>query len=196
LRILASFRLELTPEMIMAKKQARKSTKRSTGTSARLDAIKLLKMDHETVQKLFKEFEKTDNNRRKKEIAETICAELTAHATVEEEIFYPAAREALEEGDLMDEAVVEHASAKELIAQIEAGSPGDELWDAKVMVLGEYIEHHVKEEEKEMFPKVKKSDIDLKALAEQMQARKAELQSAPQPRKSVRTSDARSARAH
>jgi hypothetical protein len=183
--------------MIMAKKQARKTTKRSTGRSAGFDAIKLLKMDHEKVQKLFKDFEKTDNNRRKQEIAATICAELTVHTAIEEEIFYPAAREVLEESDLMDEAVVEHTSAKELISQIEAGSPGDELWDAKVIVLGEYIEHHVKEEHKEMFPKVKKSGIDLKALGQLLEARKKELQSsAPQPRDSARMGDERSARAH
>jgi hemerythrin superfamily protein len=98
--------------------------------------------------------------------------ELTVHAQLEEEIFYPAAREALEEQDLLDEAEVEHASAKELIAQLESTKPGAELYDAKVTVLGEYIDHHVKEEEKQMFPKVRKARLDLEELAAQMKARK------------------------
>jgi hemerythrin superfamily protein len=101
---------------------------------------------------------------------------LTAHATAEEELFYPRAREVLgDDEDLVDEADVEHASAKELIAQIEAGSPDDPLYDAKVKVLGEYIDHHVKEEEGEMFPKIRKSDLDLDAIGEEIAARKAEL---------------------
>jgi hemerythrin-like domain-containing protein len=94
------------------------------------------------------------------------------HAQIEEEIFYPAAREALKEQDLIDEATVEHASAKDLIAQIEQAQAGDELFDAKVIVLGEYIKHHVKEEHNEMFPKLKKTKLDLKALGEQLAERK------------------------
>jgi hemerythrin superfamily protein len=93
---------------------------------------------------------------------------LTVHAEAEEEIFYPAAREAIEEQDLLDEAEVEHASAKDLIAQIEAMDSSDPLYDAKVTVLGEYIDHHVEEEEKEMFPKVKKAKLDLEALGEEI----------------------------
>ncbi|HTE41675.1 MAG TPA: hemerythrin domain-containing protein [Steroidobacteraceae bacterium] len=158
------------------------------------DAIQLLETDHAAVKKLFKEFEKTDDKRRKQEIATTICAELTVHATIEEEIFYPAARAAIDEGDLLDEAEVEHASAKDLIAQIEAGAPGEELWEAKVIVLGEYIDHHVKEEEDEMFPKVKKSDIDLEALGEELQARKDVLKANPQARKPQSSKDARPTR--
>jgi hemerythrin superfamily protein len=153
-----------------------------------------LKDDHAAVQKLFKEFEKTDNARRKQELATTICDELKVHTTLEEEIFYPAARDALDEQDLLDEAEIEHASAKELIAQIEAGSPDDELWDARVTVLGEYIKHHVKEEQDEMFPKVKKTDIDLMALGEQLKARKTELKSGRKPSNQFRTSHSASPR--
>ena len=97
------------------------------------------------------------------------------HATIEEELFYPAAREAEVDADLLDEAEVEHASAKELIAQIEAMSPDEDLYDAKVTVLGEYIDHHVKEEEGELFPKCRKSDMDLEGLGEALAARKQEL---------------------
>ena len=108
-------------------------------------------------------------------MVEPICSELTVHTTIEEEIFYPAVREAIDDEDLMDEADVEHASAKELIAQLEAANPGDDQYDAKVTVLGEMIDHHVKEEEGEMFPKARKADIDSAALGEEMAARKAEL---------------------
>src|SRR4029077_4490037 len=100
---------------------------------------------------------------------------LTIHATSEEEIFYPAAREAGVESDLLDEAEVEHASAKDLIAQIRAMSPDEDLYDAKVTVLGEYIDHHVQEEEQEMFPKCRKAKMDLADLAAQIAKRKSEL---------------------
>ena len=100
---------------------------------------------------------------------------LTAHTTIEEEIFYPAARSAGLEADLLDEADVEHASAKSLIAQIENGSASDALYDARVKVLGEYIKHHVVEEHREMFPKCRRAGMDLVPLREQMEARKAEL---------------------
>lgn len=143
------------------------------------DAVQLLMADHAEVKPLFKQYEQLvedeADDEEKQELAEQICDLLTVHATIEEEIFYPAAQEALEEPDLVDEATVEHASAKDLIAQIQEGSPADELYDAKVKVLGEYIEHHVKEEEKEMFPMAKKSSMDLKALGEQLVARKQEL---------------------
>lgn len=144
------------------------------------DAIKLLMQDHKDVKALFKEYDKLaeaeagDDERQA--LAEQICEMLKAHTTIEEEIFYPAAREALEEEDLLDEAEVEHASAKDLIAQIEGMKPSDDLYDAKVKVLGEYIDHHVQEEEKEMFPKLKKTELDLKTLGEQLQARKEELE--------------------
>jgi hemerythrin-like domain-containing protein len=143
--------------------------------SAPSDAIALLRADHKAVKELFEQFEKTRKDERKEALAEQICNELTVHAQIEEEIFYPAARDAIREEDLVDEATVEHQSAKDLIAQIRGGSAGDELWEAKVKVLGEYIDHHVKEEQNEMFPQVKKTRLDLKALGEQLMARKTEL---------------------
>jgi hemerythrin superfamily protein len=140
------------------------------------DAITLLTADHEKVKKLFKSFHSIATNAdKKKALVAEICTALTVHATIEEEIFYPAAREALEQQDLLDEAEVEHASAKELIAQLEDMKPGDELYEAKVTVLGEYIDHHVKEEQEELFPKIKKAKLDLNGLGAQMKARKNEL---------------------
>jgi hemerythrin superfamily protein len=153
---------------------------RTTRTKARArrsapNAINLLTEDHAKVRKMFKQFEKMKekmDDSEKSELVQQICMELTLHTQVEEEIFYPAAREAIEEQDLMDEAEVEHASAKELIAQLQSMQPTDDLYDAKVTVLGEYVEHHVKEEEKEMFPKVRKARLDLEHLAEQIEERK------------------------
>jgi hemerythrin superfamily protein len=141
------------------------------------DAIALLKADHKKVKDLFEQFDKLSDRSKvnKKKIADQICMELTVHTQVEEEIFYPAVREPIKDDDLMDEAVVEHASAKDLIAQISEMDPGDDLYDAKVKVLSEQIEHHVEEEEGEMFPKVRKTKVDLVALGEQMAARKEEL---------------------
>ena len=156
-----------------SKKSASKKSSRSS-SRAPSDAIALLRADHKKVQDLFQQFEKTRSDDRKKSIAEQICNELTIHAQIEEEILYPAAREAIREKDLIAEATVEHQSAKDLIAQIEGGG-GDEMWEAKVKVLGEYVNHHVKEEQNEMFPQLKKSKLDLKGLGEQLQARKQEL---------------------
>ncbi|MDB5798288.1 MAG: hemerythrin [Paucimonas sp.] len=135
------------------------------------DAIDLLTEDHKKVKKMFKDFEKMHEDaspEEKQELVEQICAELIMHTTVEEEIFYPAVREAIEEDDLMNEAEVEHASAKDLIEQIQAMDPSDPMYDAKVTVLGEYVDHHVKEEEKEMFPKAKKAKVDMEALGEEI----------------------------
>ena len=145
------------------------------------DAIAMLTNDHKEVKALFKKYDKLlesdaeDDERQA--VAKQICQMLTVHATVEEEIFYPAAREALgEEEDLIDEADVEHATAKDLITQLEGSSPAeDALFDAKVKVLGEYIAHHVKEEEGEIFPKAKKGKLDTAALGVEMATRKEEL---------------------
>lgn len=153
---------------------ARKSATREAGTKTP-DAVALLVADHREVEKYFADFEKARSDKRKKELADKICLALKVHTQIEEESFYPASREYLDDEDIVDEAVVEHASAKDLIAQIESMNPGDELYDAKVKVLGEMIEHHVEEEEKEYFPQVKKTDMDLQGLGEQMAARKAEL---------------------
>jgi len=160
---------------------ARKTSKKAASgkASGEQDAIRLLTADHQEVKALFKQYEQlVDDDAEGEErqlLAERICDLLTVHATIEEEIFYPAARASLDDEDLLDEAEVEHASAKDLIAQIKATSPEDELYDAKVTVLGEYIDHHVEEEEGEMFPKCKKSEMDLGELGAQLQARKAEL---------------------
>jgi len=163
--------------MATAKKTPAKAS--ATAAAARTDATALLQRDHAEVKKLFKQYEKLADaeadGAEREELAAQICAMLTVHATIEEEIFYPAARAAEVDADLLDEANVEHASAKDLIAQIESMSPDDELYDAKVSVLGEYIDHHVQEEEGEMFPKCRKSEMDLAALAEALAERKSEL---------------------
>ncbi len=126
---------------------------------------------------LFKQYDALGDraNAKKKKLADQICTALTLHTMIEEEIFYPAVREATNDDDLMDEAIVEHASAKDLISQLQEMDPEDALYDAKVKVLSEQIEHHVKEEEKEMFPKAKKAKLDLAALGEEMAMRKDEL---------------------
>ncbi len=139
------------------------------------DAIKLLKADHKEVRAWFKQYEDLEDNADKQALADKICLALTVHTQIEEEIYYPATREAIDDDDLLDEAEVEHASAKQLIAEIQGMKAGDHLFDAKVTVLGEYINHHVEEEEREMFPESRDSDLDLKTLGEQMAARKAEL---------------------
>jgi hemerythrin superfamily protein len=151
-------------------------------TAAPKNAIQLLTEDHREVKGLFEQYKKLAEGDaeggKRQALAQTICAMLTIHTTIEEEIFYPAAREALDDDegeDLLDEAEVEHASAKDLIAQISDMEPDDDLYDAKVKVLGEYVDHHVQEEEREMFPKAKKSDMDLKELGIQLQDRKTEL---------------------
>jgi hemerythrin superfamily protein len=158
--------------MAEAKKTATKSSKMP-------DAVQLLIAEHKEVNDMFKQYQKLVDSEaggdEKEALARQICLMLTVHATTEEEIFYPAARDAIEDEDLLDEAEVEHGSAKELIAQIEASTPDEPLYDAKVKVLGEYVQHHVKEEEGELFPKAKKAKLDLAKLGEQIAARKEEL---------------------
>ena len=149
---------------------ARKAPPRSRG-----DALALLEKQHRDVKALFRRYEKmakqeADEGERQA-LAMQICEMLTMHTTIEEEIFYPAAREAQVEEDLLDEAEVEHASAKDLIAQIQAGSPSDELYDAKVNVLGEYVNHHVQEEEGQMFPKCRRAKMDLESLGQELKQR-------------------------
>ena len=141
------------------------------------DAIALLKEDHRKVEDLFEQFEKAKGDERKQKLALEICKELTIHTILEEEIFYPAVKGKVEE-DLLKESFVEHDAAKVMIAEIEAGSPSDEYYDSKVKVLSEEIEHHVEEEEKPkegLFAQTREADIDLKALGEQLTARKEEL---------------------
>ena len=146
--------------------------KSKTGTNA----IDLLKADHRKVEGLFEEFESAKGRARKKALATKICTELMIHATIEEEIFYPACRGEVED-DKMDEAYVEHDGAKVMIAEIVASEPEQEFYDAKVKVLSEEIKHHVKEEEQPggMFAQARKGDVDLKELGAAMSARKKEL---------------------
>lgn len=142
------------------------------------DAIALLKQDHRTVEELFEKFEKASGDGRKQALAEEICLELSVHAKIEEEIFYPACEGKVDE-DLLKESYVEHDAAKLLIAEIIADGPkADEFYDAKVKVLSEEIQHHVEEEEKRMeglFAQARKAGLDMDALGEQLAARKLEL---------------------
>ena len=153
-----------------------------TTRRAEPDACSFLDTDHRHVKKMFKAYEELTESRaasaeqKKRELANDICMALTVHAQIEEEIFYPALRAAIKETDLLDEAEVEHASAKDLIAQIEDATDVDDKFDAKVIVLGEYIDHHVKEERNEIFVKARAAHgLDLVALREQLAARKEEL---------------------
>jgi hemerythrin superfamily protein len=143
------------------------------------DAITLLTEDHKKVKKLFAEFEKLakgdGSDKAKAEVVRQICTELTIHTQAEEEIFYPSVRDAIKDDDLMNEAEVEHTGAKDLIAQLESMTPTHNLYDATVTVLGESIDHHVKEEEKEMFLKAKKAKVDTAALGAALIQRKHEL---------------------
>jgi hemerythrin-like domain-containing protein len=144
-------------------------------------AIEILKADHKKVKKLFKDFEKLvederDDDRQKAWIVEQACNELTIHAEVEESIFYPVARKAVDDMILMDEAEVEHDVAKDLIAQLQEMEPGDDLYDAKFLVLAESVRHHIKEEEGEMFPKLEKNrKLDLEALGRKIMRLKEEM---------------------
>jgi len=159
-------------------KSIRTNATRTRRKIASIDAISLLKADHRQVEKWFKEFDKTRLASRKGKLAEQICTALTVHAKIEEEVFYPAFLAATEDKDLHHEAVVEHASAKRLIAEIESMKPDDDYYDAKVTVLSEMIKHHVKEEEQPggMFAEARKSDMDLEDLGKRMKARKAQLE--------------------
>jgi hypothetical protein len=141
------------------------------------DAIALLKADHRAVEELFAKYEKASGDGRKQTLAEEICLELSVHAQIEEEIFYPACEGKVDE-DLLKESYVEHDGAKVLIAEIMNGGPGDEYYDAKVTVLQEEIEHHVEEEEKRMeglFAQARKAGLDMDSLGQELAARKIEL---------------------
>jgi hypothetical protein len=167
----------------MAKAKKKAATRRRTASPASQDAIALLKADHRQVEEWFDQFESTRSDDRKKKLADQICQALEVHTQIEAEIFYPAFLEATEEEDIHHEAEVEHDSAKKLIAEIEGSGPDDEYYDAKVKVLSEMIKHHVNEEEQRggMFAKARESDMDLKALGEQLAARKQELMGEASP---------------
>ena len=154
-------------------------TERKSTKSGETDAIALLTADHRDVEKMFKEFEKAkkaEDTSAKAEVVQLVCAALTAHAEIEEEVFYPAVRNAIEDEGVMDEAEVEHGGIKRLVEELKEMEPDDGLYDARMIVLTEYVKHHVKEEEGEMFPKVKKSTLDLKALGTELMERKKEIE--------------------
>ena len=143
--------------------------------SKTLDAVAMLRTDHKLVSDLFEEYEATQVAVKKKIIVAKICTELTVHAQIEEEIFYPAVKQALHDKQLIPEALVEHAALKELIAQLEGVEPAGEMFNAKIKVLCEYVKHHVREEQNLMFPKVKSAGLDLVKLGVQISERKAQL---------------------
>ena len=142
------------------------------------NAFELLEQDHREVEEWFDEYDELkEDDKRKGELAEKICLSLKVHAQIEEEIFYPQAREATKDNDLIDEAVVEHATVKSLIGEIEAMEVGAELYDAKMRVLGEMVKHHIKEEEEELFPELEATQMDLDAVGKEIAERKEELMS-------------------
>ena len=159
------------------------ATKKATThtTTKAQDATALLKADHQKVSELFEQYEKARSNSKKKDLVTQICNELTVHAQIEEEIFYPAVKKASKDTELVPEALVEHATLKDLIDQVKDVEPDGEIFEARITVLSEYVKHHVKEEEKQMFVQARKTDLDLRALGAQMAARKEELmgQAAP-----------------
>jgi hemerythrin superfamily protein len=155
-------------------------TREKTPARSRQDATQILTADHKKVSKIFAEFDKIKDGdaQRKQELVKMACDELTVHAQIEEEIFYPALYEAFKEkdDDLVDEAEVEHASIKQLIETLKSSSPDDRLYDANVTVLAEYVKHHVKEEQDEIFPRARKAEgLDLKQMGQEISARKAQL---------------------
>lgn len=160
--------------MTTPRTQPRSSTSKNSATP---NAIELLKNDHRKVEALFEEFEKSRRGEKRERLVQEICKELTLHADLEETEFYPLVRRTLNEAeDMIDEAKVEHASLRWLIKQLQTADSESDLYEAKVTVLKEYVQHHVKEEEKELFPKVKKSEIDIDELGEKLQASKLELE--------------------
>ncbi len=154
---------------------ARKTAPRRSVSKKTPDAIALLRADHKKVADLFDQFEKSRSATKKQQLVAEICLELTVHAQIEEEIFYPEVQVALKDKTLVPEAKVEHQSVKDLIAAVEGVAPSGEDYDAKVKVMSEWVKHHVKEEQNEMFPKVKNSRLDLADLGERLMQRKEEL---------------------
>ena len=145
--------------------------------SKSLEAIEMLKQDHDKVEKAFKQFEKIDRQDTAtcRELAMSVCEDLKIHTSLEEELFYPAVREAIDDEDIMNEAAVEHETAKTLIEQLENMEPDDPNYYATFTVLGEYVMHHVKEEEGELFPACKASEMDLEQIGSRLQERRSEL---------------------
>jgi hypothetical protein len=165
-----------------AKASARAASRRAPAQVGAPDAIALLEGDHRAVEELFERYEAAGDAGVKGALAAQICLALKIHAQIEEELFYPPAREKTGDADLVDEAIVEHMGAKTLIAQIEAMKPGQPLYDAKVKVLSEQVRHHVEEEESELFPAAREAGMDLDGLGAKLAARKAELLALMAPR--------------
>lgn len=144
-------------------------------SNTKQDATAMLKADHKLVALLFGDYEITSSVAKKKKLVAEICKELTIHAQVEEEIFYPAVQEALKDHELVPEATVEHKTLKDLISEVKGVEPDGDMFDAKIKVLSEYVKHHVKEEEGEMFPEAKSSKLDMTELGALMKERKLQL---------------------
>jgi hypothetical protein len=173
--------MAITQKTKAARAHARSQARPSKSAPAGRDAIAQLEADHREVDGYFEQYEALTSDSEKKALANKICLALKVHTQIEEELFYPPARKETGDGDLLDEAVVEHAGAKNLIAEIEAMMPGQPLYDAKVKVLGEQVRHHIEEEETELFPEVRETDIDLEALGSKLATRKAELMASLAP---------------
>jgi hemerythrin superfamily protein len=151
------------------------TSKKTRKTAAPQDATAMLRADHKKVSGLFEQYEKARSTAKKAALVVTICSELKVHTQLEEEIFYPAVQAALKDHELIPEATVEHGSVKELIAQVDGKTPDGDLFDAKMKVMSEWVKHHVKEEQNEMFPRARKTRLDMRALGAKMATRKAEL---------------------
>ncbi|MEO6030292.1 MAG: hemerythrin domain-containing protein [Burkholderiaceae bacterium] len=152
----------------------RKTTKPENAPKPQ-EATALLRADHKAVSALFAEYDKTRSTAKKRKLVAQICTELSVHAQIEEEIFYPAVKKALKDKELIPEATVEHATLKALIAQVEGVEPDGEMFDARIKVMSEYVKHHVKEEQNEIFPKARATRLDMQELGAQLAQRKAEL---------------------
>lgn len=156
--------------------RSRTASRKSETPAKSMNAFDLLEQDHREVEEWFDEYDELeDDDDRKSELVEKICLALKVHAQIEEEIFYPQARKATNDNDLLDESLVEHATVKNLIAEIEAMEAGDDLYDAKIRVLGEMVKHHIKEEEDELFPEMQSAKMDIDALGNELAKRKEEL---------------------
>ena len=156
-------------------------TRKETSNEKPQNAIALLRADHKKVSELFEQYDKARSADKKATIVAEICTELTVHAQIEEEIFYPTVKAALKDKELVPEALVEHASLKSLIAEVEGAKPEGEMFDAKIHVMAEFVKHHVKEEQNEMFPKAAKTAVDMDKLGAQLAERKEQLLRETQP---------------
>ena len=159
-----------------AEDRERRNQRSAVSSKKSRDALELLAEDHRKVEEMFDEYDEMEgNDKRRGELAEQICNELTVHAQIEEEIFYPRAREATKDNELIDEAIVEHGSVKHLVEEIKGMEPGEDLFDARVRVLEEMVKRHIQEEEEELFPELTSAGMDTEAMGEELADRKQEL---------------------